>query len=224
MAKLAKLSFQSLPLSIPPDLSAAASFSLSRLTSTLTKNVPATPLDSALTSKATDKCFSFNTYKKHTGGGGGCPSFMPMSPQTAALGRFCDGLLVPRPVKYFHRMGDQLGHRVQRFDSALRASRQIHDQRAAANSSGSPRKHRPRSRTRPLWLPASNPAAPLRCRRWSPPHPPLRHQQAPSASLESWRSHRKQRGRKPPASPAPYSGRAPPGRKRLRPAPRRSNR
>jgi hypothetical protein len=27
-------------------------------------------LDSALTSKATDKFFSFNTYKKHTGGRG----------------------------------------------------------------------------------------------------------------------------------------------------------
>jgi hypothetical protein len=47
------------------------SLRLTPLTSTLAKFAPASPLDSALTSKTTDKYFSCNTYEKHTGGEGG---------------------------------------------------------------------------------------------------------------------------------------------------------
>ncbi len=46
---------------------------LSSFTSTLTKNASASPLDSALTLKRPPKSFTSNTYKKHTGGGGGPP-------------------------------------------------------------------------------------------------------------------------------------------------------
>ena len=44
---------------------------LSLLTSTLTKNASASPLDSALTSKRASKSFTSNTYEKHTQGEGG---------------------------------------------------------------------------------------------------------------------------------------------------------
>src|SRR5713101_8349024 len=46
------------------------SLCLSPLTSTLTKNASATPLDSALTLKRASKSFTSNTYEKHTGGEG----------------------------------------------------------------------------------------------------------------------------------------------------------
>src|SRR5712691_1392085 len=46
---------------------------LSSFTSTLMRNSSASPLDSALTSKRPPKSFTSNTYKKHTGGGGGPP-------------------------------------------------------------------------------------------------------------------------------------------------------
>ncbi len=44
---------------------------LTPLESTLTKTAFASPLDTTLTSKRAAKSFSFNTYKKHTGGGRG---------------------------------------------------------------------------------------------------------------------------------------------------------
>jgi len=44
---------------------------LSHLTSTLTNFAPATPLESALTSKRAAKSFTSNTYEKHTQGEGG---------------------------------------------------------------------------------------------------------------------------------------------------------
>ena len=44
---------------------------LSPLTSTLTKNASASPLDSALTSKRASNSFTSNTYEKHTQGEGG---------------------------------------------------------------------------------------------------------------------------------------------------------
>jgi hypothetical protein len=47
------------------------SLRLTPLTSTLAKFAPATPLDSALTSKRAAKSFTCNTYEKHTGGEGG---------------------------------------------------------------------------------------------------------------------------------------------------------
>src|SRR5712692_3486234 len=46
-------------------------FLLNPLTSTLTKNASASPLDSALTSKRASKSFTSNTYEKHTQGEGG---------------------------------------------------------------------------------------------------------------------------------------------------------
>src|SRR6266852_5231867 len=48
---------------------------LGLLTSTLTKNASASPLDSALTSKRGSKSFTSNTYEKHTQGEGGTPPF-----------------------------------------------------------------------------------------------------------------------------------------------------
>src|SRR5260370_30331237 len=47
------------------------SLRLTPLTSTLTKNASASPLDSALTSKRAAKSFTSNTYEKHTQGEGG---------------------------------------------------------------------------------------------------------------------------------------------------------
>src|SRR5713226_7288663 len=49
-------------------------FSLTPLTSTLTKNAPASPLTSTLTKTKDLKSFIINTYKK---GGGGTPHFPP---------------------------------------------------------------------------------------------------------------------------------------------------
>src|SRR5229473_3058242 len=48
----------------------------------------ATLLDSALTSKATDKCFSFNTKKKHRGGEGGAPPSLNSRTLVKAHGTF----------------------------------------------------------------------------------------------------------------------------------------
>ncbi len=65
--------------------------SLNPLTSTLTKNASASPLDSALTSKRASNSFTSNTYEKHTQGEGGLvaqasacvPTRLPVAATTA---------------------------------------------------------------------------------------------------------------------------------------------
>src|SRR2546427_4767142 len=62
-----------LPSTIQPQTSNLR-FSLNPLTSTLTKNASASPLDSALTSKRASNSFTSNTYKKQGWGEGPLPS------------------------------------------------------------------------------------------------------------------------------------------------------
>src|SRR6266849_898322 len=82
--------------------------SLNPLTSTLTKNASASPLDSALTSKRASNSFTSNTYEKHTQGEGGLvaqasacvPTRLPVAATTGHQSRITPQGVVatPRPL------------------------------------------------------------------------------------------------------------------------------